>query len=382
MTAQIDIRESYKQFPNWLQPFLTWFTGKAYANQKPLVVISKWMHLFITLACYLGGIVLSLYLVNVKPSGWYVYIVVSWMLILTGARKCAETIVHHCGHQFFSGYVKVDKLIGEAVSTMICMQDVVPYRYDHGGLHHSKRTFGTYQDQNVVFLLKNGFKPGMSKKSLWLQFFKCLYSPAFHVRTNVMRLMNNITAGSWSKFLFNVIYFATAMTVIKYFNLGFFEVFIGYLFPMFYLYNISLLLEVLSEHAWLIQNQGQEERVFYAKRCWGRFCGAPLPDKNLPFIKSIWAWMKWGVSMVFYHFIVRVTVLTGDLPQHDYHHRISADKNWHMATYMRQRDIDNGHKGWPPYEDVWGLFNAIDKMFEGLAQLEALEPRQMILQHI
>lgn len=38
--AYTDIREMYKNyFPAFLQPFLTWLTGKPFAGQQPLIIM-------------------------------------------------------------------------------------------------------------------------------------------------------------------------------------------------------------------------------------------------------------------------------------------------------------------------------------------------------
>ena len=72
---------------------------------------------------------------------------------------------------------------------------------------------------------------------------------------------------------------------------------------------------------------------------------------------------------------VRVFVLVGDAPCHDFHHRRPATKAWTSYIHARQKDVDAGCPGYPlNYGESWGLFRAID---ENLATLSRT-PREVI----
>ena len=111
-----------------------------------------------------------------------------------------------------------------------------------------------------------------------------------------------------------------------------------------------------------------------------RIVGDRLPDKALPFRQWSWAWFRWVGRLLLLHIPTRLCVLPGDLPHHDFHHR-KPRFDWLHAGYARRRDIENGDSDWPPYEEVWGLDKAIDRVFRDLASLpsEASLPGSRVL---
>jgi hypothetical protein len=104
----------------------------------------------------------------------------------------------------------------------------------------------------------------------------------------------------------------------------------------------------------------------------GRFVGEPIPSRDLPPGQWLYAWGRWLFRLFALHIPTRLCVLPGDLCQHDFHHRHPRG-DWSNAGYERQRDLTAGCPGWPePYREVWGLGNAIDVVFAGLASLPPL----------
>jgi hypothetical protein len=82
----------------------------------------------------------------------------------------------------------------------------------------------------------------------------------------------------------------------------------------------------------------------------------------MPFGPQARAWIRWIALTVCYHIPARLLVVVGDLPNHDYHHRYPSTTEWTTAAYARQADIDAGPEG-PPYQEVWGMGAAIDRVF-------------------
>lgn len=113
-------------------------------------------------------------------------------------------------------------------------------------------------------------------------------------------------------------------------------------------------------------------KVVIARLTVGRFVGEPLPRRDLPPGPQLWAWGRWCTRLLLLHVPTRLCVLVGELCQHDWHHRHPRG-DWANAVYERQRDLAAGCPGWPePYREVWGLGNAIDAVFAGLASLPPL----------
>ena len=92
------------------------------------------------------------------------------------------------------------------------------------------------------------------------------------------------------------------------------------------------------------------------------------------------AWIRWIAATLFYHLPSRLLVVVGDLPNHDYHHRYPSTPHWTTAAYARQHDIDTGPEG-PPYQEVWGMGAAIDRVFSSWAAIGAEGTRAHALSH-
>ncbi|HTW27079.1 MAG TPA: hypothetical protein VME92_08135, partial [Acetobacteraceae bacterium] len=85
-------------------------------------------------------------------------------------------------------------------------------------------------------------------------------------------------------------------------------------------------------------------------------------------------WTAWWLNMLTVQLFVRLFVLVGDAPCHDFHHRRPATKRWTSYIQARQADADAGSPGFPAnYIETWGLFRAVD---ENLAAM-ALAPRHV-----
>lgn len=120
------------------------------------------------------------------------------------------------------------------------------------------------------------------------------------------------------------------------------------------------------------EDEKQYQKWVLASKSLGRFLGESPPDvsfRQLPL-----AWVRWGMRMLGYHLPVRIAILPGDLPVHDYHHRYPMSPEWPNAVYARQRDLEAGCPVWPePYTEVWGgLFEAIDHVFDSLSKAPPL----------
>ena len=84
------------------------------------------------------------------------------------------------------------------------------------------------------------------------------------------------------------------------------------------------------------------------------------------------AWGAWWAEMLTVHLFVRLFVMVGDAPCHDFHHRKPASKKWTSYIHARQTDLDAGSPGYPAgYFECWGLFAAVDR---NLASLAATAP--------
>jgi fatty acid desaturase len=368
MKSAIGIRESYCRFPNWSQHFWTWLTGKALPNQKPLIVHRWWSYLAVTLTVFFSGIVLSATAYSFKPAHWQWLVAAGWILTVNGARTMFLVILHQCVHRQFSEIRWLDKCIGDIVSILVINQNQNSFRDEHIVTHHSRAKFATMQDPPAERMVRIGIRPGMPKSALWRRSLWVLVSPFFHVETFMTRVKSNLVYHDLFRFCVLVTFVSALAIAHMLIPDGLAVMVVAYWIPIIFFVQMSALLVHLGEHAWLVPvDNSLPPRYYHATRTWARFNGCRVPDKGLPLKSAIWGWLKWAAATCFYHLPDRLLVVVGDLPNHDFHHRFPASKEWMCAAYARQRDIDTNPNSYPPYLEFWGIGEAIDHVLEGLS---------------
>ena len=363
---QNDIRESYKTFPSWCQGFLAWLTGKALPGQTPKLELSFWFYFLLPITMVIFGVLLSLLILT--KNLWPYYLILSWIITLNGARSIALTIRHQCVHSVFSGNPQLDILLAEIATSIIYSQDANSYKKDHIDLHHNRKVLAGSKDSHVMALKRYGFMPGMTKKELWLNLLMLIFSPVFQFKHSLARLKCNFYYPSMHRRLLSLITISIWLGIFIYCTASV-ETFIlafclSFVVPLFFLCNICVILEMIAEHQYYDydDNITLTSNEIYASKCWAIFCGTPVPQKSSNMFRDFIAWFIWVFQMIV-HFIIRLTVLPGDIVTHDFHHRHPYSKEWKNYAFARQRDVEKSDIKWPPYTEIWGLFNSIDEVF-------------------
>ncbi|MBU6184030.1 MAG: hypothetical protein KGO98_02010 [Rickettsiales bacterium] len=366
-----DIRESFLIFPEFTQGFFTWFTGKALEKQKAKYEYSFWFYYFWPIGMVVFGILLSLIIVT-RSLGLY-YLIFTWIMILNGARSIALTIRHQCIHSVFSGNPGLDIILAEFATSIIYAQDAVSYKKDHIDLHHNRKVLAGCDDSHIIALKRYGFIPGMSKRNLWFNLLLLIVSPIFQIKHSLARLKCNFYDPSIYRISLSCVTLSFWFGIFAYFSEGsvnfIYNIFLTFIVPVFLLCNISVILEMIAEHEYYDYdaNANLTSNAIYASKCWAIFCGAQVPEKQKNVVYDLWVWFVWVIHMLI-HLIIRLTVLPGDIVTHDFHHRHPYSKEWKNYSFARQEDIEQLDKKWPPYTEVWGLFNAIDKVFISMSK--------------
>ncbi|NEU79883.1 hypothetical protein [Nostoc sp. UIC 10630] len=194
----------------------------------------------------------------------------------------------------------------------------------------------------------------VNTKPYWEKLKQTLLSPEFHWLFLKARLkVNFLTSPLYRRLM--AVGFTVVVVVLVSVNHSWLTFIVAWAFPLTVLYHMGALLQFLSEHDWA--GSGTNESKSH-----GRFCG-----DTPPFGQSTLAWLRWGMRMV-YHLFVRIAILPGEMPEHDWHHHSPKDqKDWANGTYARQRQVEGGGE----YTEFWGLENAIDHVFQGFAQASA-----------
>jgi fatty acid desaturase len=363
-----DIRGSYQRFPSCTQHFWTWLTGKALPHQQPLIRHNWMTYLLVTMTVFLGGLALSSVAIATTPTLWWLMLIAGLVLTQHGARTMILVIAHQSLHRRFSGNPRLDQVIGEMVTVLNVYQDFQTFKEEHFDNHHRRAIFATVADPPVQFLFSLGFLPGMTRSRLRRHAAVVFVSPKFHWVNFQDRLTCNLRRGAWRR----AVFFGWAafwLSVPFWVPNGWLVLLVGFVLPVVILSQTAALLDRLGEHTWLVPPDPEHGSRFYtASATSARFCGSPVPQKGLPGPAA--AWGRWLLVTVFYHLPARLMVIVGDLPNHDHHHRHPTTPLWMISGYARQWDIDSGDYG-PPYTEVWGMWAAIDKMFDTMSEVPA-----------
>ncbi len=357
-----------KSYGNSFLPsrFVTWLTGKPLSGQKPLFRLHWSAYVLVVLGIFFGSLTLGFY--NQYQDISVFLTILSWVGLVFSSRRMAAVILHQSVHDRLSGNSKFDKLIGDFVTSLMLTQDYDSYKVDHCDIHHAPRTFATKYDPIVKFFSVFGIDLGREKGTLYRNFFISLFSPLFHLSFFITRLRYNINPKRTFKSIFSISYIALLVYLASLSPNILTCLFLVFIFPLVFLYQISAFIEICSEHAWFDndvkdKDELQNEQYFYANISWGRFCGSEYKQGM-----SIIGKFMWYVEQLFFHLPVRMFILVGDLPQHDYHHRKPLSFNWVDAKYNRELAANNLADEEPPYYDIWGLNNAVKHVFNVIAK--------------
>ena len=409
LQAYLDPRaELTRRFPRAAQPFLTWLTGKAGA-EEPLWQNTALSAYGVNLATLLGApaaaTALLMALPNASAGGRVLLGVGVWISTLAtagAARAGTSTFLHHATHGTYpapawweawqarrqakqgapSPTAKREareawnRLVGESISTLGLLAPYDLYRRDHR-IHHSQ-ALATLDDPDWKFLFKfGGFRPSQSVRSYWLRMGRTLVSPRFHFRFLRARLYDNFLnpeTPRYRRLMAQVLYGSlTALLALALVH-GITTLLLFFLVWAFAIGPINQagsLLQLLSEHKWNRVPDSDSKKVVLARKTRGRFVAPTLPDAALPLPLRWLAWYNWGLRTLLWHLPVeRLWVWPAELPSHDWHHR-HVGGDWPNSPYARRADIAEGTPGWeePYQEDVWGLREALGEVFALLSSL-------------
>lgn len=365
-------RESYSVFPAWTAWFWTWLTGAATVGEPVPLRRSPWTFLVAALASYLGGIGLAIAGAGETGAWAMTLLAAGWCLTVSGARRLVSTVVHQCIHGRFSGQRRLDQLLGELVTVLTFTQTAAAYRREHFEQHHRFGVFATGQDPAAQFMARIGFRPGLSVRRLWAQLCINLVSPLFHWRFFAQRALSNFITASPGRMAAAYVHGLAWGAAIALGWLDCQAVLLGFVVPVVVLYQTSVMLEFVSEHAWFVPTPNvAHARDVHRTHSWARFCGATTPARaSASAMTYAGHWIAWSFAHALYHLPVRLMVLPGDLPQHDFHHRSPNTPDWQTAASARRRYLSEANE---EALEFWGLHRAIHHVFTGLASAPALQ---------
>ncbi|WP_395675192.1 fatty acid desaturase [Inquilinus sp.] len=370
VTTRRDPRaEMALRLPNVMQPFLSWLTARPAPEEKEAVRAP--MHFvrqgcLLTLAGLSFGVLSTI--VPIAQAGLLLFI--SLTLTTSGLGVFQVVVFHHCAHGTVFSTWERNRFVGRLISAVFLFKHFDHYRKEHM-YHHSARKLLTEEDEFADFVLGMcRLEPEMPKRELWRRVLvNVVFSPGFHLRF----LLRRIRAATRSQ---DPRHNAVAVAALVLPAVA--SALTGYAFTYLIIWFLPLTLflqwatigRILCEHRFpkpaLIAARDKE---FVCLATAGVFPGAAPPREPALSLSGIAVWCTWWLNMLTIQLLVRVIVLVGDAPCHDFHHRRPSTKQWTDYIHARQKDVDAGCPDFPlNYGETWGLFRAID---ENLATLAA-----------
>jgi hypothetical protein len=365
--------EMAARLPSSVQPFLTWLTakpapGEISARRTPISYVVEAI-LMVAGGCGLSAAAFALR--GLEGMLFWAVLLAGLLATTSGLGLFQVVIFHHCSHCTVFSTRERNQLVGRLVSAILLFKHFDLYQREHM-LHHNAKKLFTDEDEFTDFVVGLcDLRTSMSRAQLWRRLVAQLCSPWFHARFMVKRVRgsvfskdrvhNLIGRGFWGMVLSAAVLTHTLLAVT-----------VAWVLPVTVLLQIATVFRILCEHRLpspeVIEKRGRD---LVCEATAGVFPGARPPARHLPAALRLAAWGLWWGDMLLVQLVVRLFVLVGDAPCHDFHHR-RPGKKWTGYTHARQSDLEAGCPGYPlNYVDTWGLFRAIDENFAAMARAPA-----------
>ncbi|MFL1461994.1 fatty acid desaturase [Roseococcus sp. DSY-14] len=357
-----------RRLPAAVQPFLTWLTarpapGEAMPERSPLAFV--WG----ALAAVLGGFALSAWpvLMGGGPLAWLL-LPLGWLVACWGLGVFQVVVFHHASHGTVFAGREANRRAGRMISAFLLFKRFDDYQHEHM-LHHSAKKLLTEEDEFADFVLGLcGLQAGLPKRELWRRVAVNCVSPAFHWTFLRRRIQASLFTGDAAHDWMGRAFWGAAIGLALATGAQW-ALLLAVLVPVTVLLQVATVFRILVEHSFPEPAHiAARDKEFVCHATFGVFPGAQPPPEGAGTLP----WAAWWAEMLTVHLFVRLFVLVGDAPCHDFHHRRPATRRWTSYIHARQQDLEAGSPGFPlGYTESWGLFRAVDR---SLASLAATEP--------
>ena len=357
------IRNSMRALPGFMQPFLSWLTAKPLPedldNVRPL---KPFHHIVVSAGLIAGGALLA-------GIGYSQASIALWLLgfvLATGGVKQMQVMIcHNCAHEMVFESRATNMTVGRIISGVLMLKPFDTYKSEHA-LHHSSKTLLTDDDDTLSYLQSVvGLKPSDSTTTMWAKLVWTALSPLAVLRSCWGRLIGTATAENRQVAILTLVFWAGLALLSA--ASGHFDLFIvAWVIPVFAGYHISTTFRLAAEHTWpsvdVLERRGID---FICESTTGVFIGEELRiPEGMGTARRFAHISVWLIKMLTFHLIVRVFVMVGDTPCHDFHHRRPRSKDWPNYITARERDRIEGSKPFPTnYAENWGYINSVTTNF-------------------
>jgi hypothetical protein len=231
----------------------------------------------------------------------------------------------------------------------------------------------TMRDPTVrALIITIGLRPGMTSNRLWRRLLAQITSPRFHIQFLAARIRSHLAPASALERTLTIGLYGAAGVTAWVAGLGT-VLLLAWVVPLTVFFQIATTLRLVVKHVFPTPGGPRRGKEHHANLSYGIFLGEAVPPRGLDPARALSAWSRWIARTLLVHFPARYLVLTGDTVCHDYHHRHPRAPNWADYLFARQRDVADGHPGWPPYREVWSLVAATNLVFDSLTVADPAE---------
>ncbi len=371
VSAPVDARlMMYNRLPHVLQPFLTWLTAKPAPGEDMLSRSPLWYVACASLQV-MAGIAIAWAALRLPALPAMALVALGTLLSSSGLGLFQVVVFHHCSHGTVFKNRETNIRVGRLLSAVLLFKHFDEYKKDHM-LHHNARKLLTEEDEFADFVFGTcRLQAGIEKRELWRRVVGNLLSPIFHTRFLLRRMQAAFRSSDRAHNAIGMAFWGAMVSLaVALHQVGPFLVAVA--LPMTVLLQVATVFRILCEHRFpdhaIMEQRGKD---FACHATSGVFPGAMPPRRGLRALPRLAAWALWWAEMLTVQVFVRVFVLVGDAPCHDFHHRRPASKRWTSYAQARQNDVEAGSPGFNvDYIETWGLFTAVDRTLASLADTD------------
>lgn len=356
-------RNSMRVLPGFTQPFWSWLTAKPLVEELDNKKSLKPMHhiLFSSSLIAIGTVLAGVgYL-----CGNFLLWLLGFALATGGIKQMQVMICHNCAHDMVFESAWKNELAGTMISGLFILKPFEIYKKEHV-LHHSSKALLTHRDDTLSFLQSVvGLKPSDSVEAMWIKLVTRALSPVVILRSAWGRLSSTATAPNKKVAALTLAFWAATSLIAA--VTGWIDVFmVAYVVPVFAGYHISSTFRLAAEHTWpsidVLKRRGVD---FICESTTAVFVGEKLVlPSGAGFMMRGGCILFWLVKMLTFHLFVRIFIMVGDTPCHDFHHRRPRSKDWPNYITARELDKRSGCKPFPKnYIDCWGYIASVTTNF-------------------
>lgn len=363
MTSETLPRDTMRSLPSWTQPFWSWLTAKPLIEQlESRQAKTPLYHIAVSAGLFVVGVAISAFGV---AHGLYGLLPFGFVLATAGAKQFQVMICHQAVHDMVLNGRRSNEILGTVISSVLMLKPFKTYKSEHVH-HHDHQSLLTDLDDTLRFLRGNvGLRTSDTVGEMWTKLVLHAFSPMAMAQSIWGRVTANLlqtncrlaalTIGGWGLVI------AASIWV------GGLHIFLlAYALPVFVGYHICSTFRLAAEHTWppveVLRARGIS---FIAESTTGVFIGEPLEIPNeAGTFRRLALTSAWLMRMLSYHLFIRLFVMVGDTPCHDFHHRRPRSREWPNYVTAREADRLKGSKPFPSnYLDFWGYGTAVTNNF-------------------